>query len=138
MSTWWRDRARRDTFICEEEAEIAQGYDFCDLAFITTADGVIAIDAGTAGDRVKAALGDLDLPADGRISHLILTHAHWDHVGGADALRGPGTRVIAQAGFPAGLDRERDGRRRSVISPGRPGNSSSTSHPTSWSASRRR
>ena len=55
-------------------------------------------------------LGDLDLPADGAISHLILTHAHWDHIGGAGALRGPGTRVIAQAGFPAGLDREQGDR----------------------------
>jgi glyoxylase-like metal-dependent hydrolase (beta-lactamase superfamily II) len=89
---------------------IAQGYDFCDLGFITTDDGVVAIDAGTSPDRVKAALADLDLPADAVVSHLILTHAHWDHVGGADALRGPGTRVIAQAGFPAGLERERDGR----------------------------
>jgi len=69
-------------------------------------DGVIAIDAGTTQDRVKAALGDLDLPADSAISHLILTHAHWDHVGGAGALHGPGTQVIAQAGFPAGLERE--------------------------------
>jgi len=94
----------------EPGIQIAQGYDFCDLGFIVTDDGVIAIDAGTTADRVKAALGDLDLPADGRISHLILTHAHWDHVGGVDALRRPGTRVIAQAGFPAGLDRERDGR----------------------------
>ena len=94
----------------EPGIQIAQGYDFCDLAFITTDDGVIAIDAGTTPDRVKAALSDLDLPADGRVSHLILTHAHWDHVGGADALRGPGTRVIAQAGYPAGLDRERDSR----------------------------
>jgi glyoxylase-like metal-dependent hydrolase (beta-lactamase superfamily II) len=94
----------------EPGIRIAQGYDFCDLGFIVTDDGVVAIDAGTTPDRVKAALGDLHLPADGRISHLILTHAHWDHVGGADALRGPGTRVIAQAGFPAGLDRERDDR----------------------------
>jgi glyoxylase-like metal-dependent hydrolase (beta-lactamase superfamily II) len=90
--------------------QVAQGYDFCDLAFITTGDGVIAIDAGTAQDRVKAALSDLDLPAGGAISHLILTHAHWDHVGGAAALRGPGTQVIAQAGFPAGLDREQGDR----------------------------
>ena len=112
--------------------QVAQGYDFCDLAFITTGDGVIAIDAGTTPDRVKAALSDLDLPADGVISHLILTHAHWDHIGGADALRGPGTRVIAQAGFPAGLDRER-GRagRRSATSPGRPGRYPSPSPPTS-------
>ena len=94
----------------EPSIQIAQGYDFCDLAFITTSDGVIAIDAGTTQDRVKAALGDLDPPADGVISHLILTHAHWDHIGGAGALRGPHTRVIAQAGFPAGLGREQGAR----------------------------
>src|SRR5216683_3222716 len=94
----------------EPGIQVAQGYDFCDLAFITTSDGVVAIDAGTTQDRVKAALGDLDLPADGAISHLILTHAHWDHIGGAGALRGPRTRVIAQAGFPAGLNREQGDR----------------------------
>ena len=96
----------------EPGIQVAQGYDFGDLAFITTSDGVVAIDAGTTQDRVKAALGDLDPPAGGAISHLILTHAHWDHIGGADALRGPGTRVIAQAGFPAGLEREQGDRPR--------------------------
>src|SRR6266498_5416774 len=90
----------------EPGIQVAQGYDFCDLAFITTSDGTIAIDAGTTQDRVKAALGDLDPAADGAISHLILTHAHWDHIGGTGALREPGTRVSAQAGFPAGLERE--------------------------------
>jgi glyoxylase-like metal-dependent hydrolase (beta-lactamase superfamily II) len=92
--------------------QVAQGYDFADLAFITTSAGVVAIDAGTTQDRVKAALGHLDPPADGAISHLILTHAHWDHIGGADALRSPGTQVIAQAGFPAGLDRQQGDRPR--------------------------
>jgi glyoxylase-like metal-dependent hydrolase (beta-lactamase superfamily II) len=96
----------------EPGIQVAQGYDFSDLAFITTSAGTIAIDAGTTQDRVKAALSDLDPPADGAISHLILTHAHWDHIGGAGALAGPGTRVIAQAGFPAGLDREQGDRPR--------------------------
>ena len=96
----------------EPGIQVAQGYDFADLAFITTSGGVVAIDAGTTQDRVKAALGDLDPPADSAISHLILTHAHWDHIGGAGALRGPGTRVIAQAGFPAGLDRQQGDRPR--------------------------
>jgi glyoxylase-like metal-dependent hydrolase (beta-lactamase superfamily II) len=96
----------------EPGIQVAQGYDFADLAFITTSDGTIAIDAGTTPDRARAAAGDVDLPADTVISHLILTHAHWDHIGGADALRGPGTRVIAQAGFPAGLDRQQGDRPR--------------------------
>src|SRR3984957_6305017 len=76
----------------EPGIQVAQGYDFADLAFITTSDGVVAIDAGTTQDRVKAALGDLDPPADSAISHLILHHAPRGHIGGADALRGPGTR----------------------------------------------
>ncbi len=37
---------------------------------------------------------------------MILTHAHFDHAGGIGALAGPGTRVIAQAGFPAELQRQ--------------------------------
>ena len=108
MTCWPRNRFRFTSpriLRPEPGIQLARGYDFGDLAFITTGDGVVAIDAGTTQDRVRAVLGDLDLPADGAISHLILTHAHWDHIGGAGALRGPGTRVIAQAGFPAGLDR---------------------------------
>ena len=106
----------------EPGIQVAQGYDFSDLSFITTSDGVVAIDAGTTQDRVKAALGDLDLPADAAISHLILTHAHWDHIGGAGALRGPGTQVIAQASFPGGLDREQGDRPRFRYFTGAAGN----------------
>ena len=41
----------------EPGIQVAQGYDFCDLAFITTNDGVIAIDAGTTptGSRPHSA-----------------------------------------------------------------------------------
>jgi glyoxylase-like metal-dependent hydrolase (beta-lactamase superfamily II) len=35
-----------------------------------------------------------------------LTHSHFDHAGGISALLGPGTAVIAQAGFPAELTRQ--------------------------------
>ena len=90
----------------EPGIRVAQGYDFCDFAFITTSKGVVAIDAGTTTERVQAALDDLGITS-AAISHLIFTHAHWDHVGGAAALLGPATQVIAQAGFPAELDRQR-------------------------------
>lgn len=91
----------------EPAVQVAQGYDFGDFAFISTSQGVIAIDAGTSGARVKEALAAADLPADAVISHLILTHSHFDHVGGAGAVRGPGTQVIAQGAFPAELARLR-------------------------------
>jgi glyoxylase-like metal-dependent hydrolase (beta-lactamase superfamily II) len=86
---------------------VAQGYDFGDFAFITTGEGVIAIDAGTAEHRVRAALADAGFPEGTKITHAILTHAHFDHVGGIGALLGPDTTVIAQAGFPAEQARQR-------------------------------
>jgi glyoxylase-like metal-dependent hydrolase (beta-lactamase superfamily II) len=115
VSSWWvnRDDGFRFTtpkiFSPEANVHVAQGYDFADLSFITTGDGVIAIDAGTTAQRVSAALSDLRLPPGMPISHLIFTHAHLDHVGGIAALRGPGTRIIAQAGFPAELSRQHPG-----------------------------
>lgn len=90
----------------QPDVQVAQGYDFADFAFITTSDGVVAIDAGTSERRVKNAIADISLVPGTRISHLIITHAHFDHVGGTAALRGPGTRVIAQVGFPAELGRQ--------------------------------
>ena len=79
---------------------------FADFSFITTSDGVIAIDAGTSEQRVSNALADLG-QARTPVSHLIITHAHPDHLGGTAALRGPSTQVITQAGFPAEQDRQR-------------------------------
>jgi glyoxylase-like metal-dependent hydrolase (beta-lactamase superfamily II) len=85
---------------------VAHGYDFGDFAFVSTGDGVVAIDAGTAEHRVLAALADAGIDA-ADVSHVLLTHAHFDHVGGIGALVGPATRVIAQDGFTAELRRQR-------------------------------
>jgi glyoxylase-like metal-dependent hydrolase (beta-lactamase superfamily II) len=85
--------------------QVAQGYDFGDFAFVSTAAGVVAIDAGTAPHRLQAAMTDAGVePAS--ISHVILTHSHFDHAGGIAALTGPGTIVVAQRGFPAELERQ--------------------------------
>jgi glyoxylase-like metal-dependent hydrolase (beta-lactamase superfamily II) len=84
---------------------VAQNYDFGDIAFIRTSAGVVAVDAGTTEANAAAALAALRAVTADPITHVVLTHAHWDHVGGLAALRGPHTRVIAQAGFPAELAR---------------------------------
>jgi glyoxylase-like metal-dependent hydrolase (beta-lactamase superfamily II) len=89
------------------DVRVAQSYDFGDFAFIQTSAGIVAIDAGTSPDRVRAAMADLGLTDQAPVSHLILTHAHFDHIGGIAALRAPGTQVIASAGFPAEAERQR-------------------------------
>lgn len=78
---------------------VAQGFDFGDIAFVPTSDGVVAIDAGTTEDNARAALTAFRRVSSAPISHVIVTHAHWDHIGGLRALTGPGTRVIAQGAF---------------------------------------
>jgi glyoxylase-like metal-dependent hydrolase (beta-lactamase superfamily II) len=90
------------------DVHLAQSYDFGDFAFIKTSTGVVAIDAGTSPDRVLSAMADLGLKDQAPVSHLILTHAHFDHIGGAAAVRGPDTEVIASAEFPAEAERLRD------------------------------
>jgi glyoxylase-like metal-dependent hydrolase (beta-lactamase superfamily II) len=89
------------------DVHFAQSYDLGDFAFIQTSAGVVAIDAGTSPDRVLAAMADLGLTDQAPVSHLILTHAHPDHIGGSEAVRGPDTQVIASAGFPAEAHRLR-------------------------------
>jgi glyoxylase-like metal-dependent hydrolase (beta-lactamase superfamily II) len=89
------------------DVHVALSYDFGDFAFIQTSAGVVAIDAGISPDRVRAAMADLGLTDQAPVSHLILTHAHLDHTGGTEALRGPDTQVIASAGFPAQAERQR-------------------------------
>jgi glyoxylase-like metal-dependent hydrolase (beta-lactamase superfamily II) len=56
---------------------------------------------------VRTALAGLGLADDQQVTHLILTHAHFDHVGGIDALCLPGTQVITHARFPEELQRQR-------------------------------
>src|SRR5262249_28318457 len=78
---------------------VAQGFDFGDIGFVSTDEGIVAIDAGTTPDTARAALQALRRVTSRPITHVILTHAHWDHIGGLEALTESNPQVIAQAAF---------------------------------------
>ncbi len=78
---------------------IAQGYDFADIGFVLTRDGVVAIDAGTTEATARAALTALRRVTAQPITHVLVTHAHWDHIGGLPVLKGAATQVVASARF---------------------------------------
>jgi len=78
---------------------VAQGFDFADVSFVSTDEGVVAIDAGTTEETARAALQALRRVTSRPITHVILTHAHWDHIGGLGALLDSNPQVIAQAAF---------------------------------------
>jgi glyoxylase-like metal-dependent hydrolase (beta-lactamase superfamily II) len=78
---------------------VAQGFDFSDFAFVDTGEGIVAIDTGSSPSHATNALAELRKITDRPITHVILTHAHWDHVGGLAAVTDSGAEVIAQADF---------------------------------------
>ena len=88
------------------DVHVARGYDFADIAFVQTSEGVVVIDAGTSEANAARALADYRREVtDAPIHTVFVTHAHWDHIGGLAAVREPGTRVVAQTRFAAELAR---------------------------------
>ncbi|MBW4707471.1 MBL fold metallo-hydrolase [Roseobacter sp. YSTF-M11] len=68
-----------------------RGFGFSDFHFVVSANGanLISIDAGTQPFSAEAALAFLaehrpDLPP---LTHVLVTHAHWDHIGGQSHFR---------------------------------------------------
>ena len=57
---------------------VAQGQDLSDLAFVITAEGIVAIDAASTPEHAAAALRELREITELPITHVILTHAHFD------------------------------------------------------------
>jgi glyoxylase-like metal-dependent hydrolase (beta-lactamase superfamily II) len=90
-----------------EGVYVAEGYDFGNLSFIVGKDAIVAIDAGTTESSAREAVAALRTVSQAPIKYVVLTHGHWDHVGGLAAVREPGTTVIAQANFPTELARSR-------------------------------
>lgn len=91
-----------------DDVYVAEGYDFANLGFIVTPKFVVAIDAGTTAESARSAVLALRHVTSAPIKYVILTHGHWDHVGGIAAVREPGSTVIASAGFSAELQHSRD------------------------------
>ncbi|MBI1820589.1 MAG: MBL fold metallo-hydrolase [Nitrospirae bacterium] len=78
---------------------VIQGYDFANMIAWETSEGVVLVDTGTtipSAQKAKAALrGVTQKP----IHTIIITHSHWDHVGGISVFMEPTTKVIASALF---------------------------------------
>jgi glyoxylase-like metal-dependent hydrolase (beta-lactamase superfamily II) len=80
---------------------VAHNFDFGDFSFVSTADGIVTIDTGSTPDNAATALKALREFTDEPVTHVILTHAHFDHIGGLGTF--PGAQVITQTGFATQL-----------------------------------
>jgi glyoxylase-like metal-dependent hydrolase (beta-lactamase superfamily II) len=78
---------------------IIQGYDFANIIAWETSEGVVLVDAGTtssSAEKVKTALRSVTQKP---IHTIIVTHSHWDHVGGISVFQEPRTKIIASSQF---------------------------------------
>jgi glyoxylase-like metal-dependent hydrolase (beta-lactamase superfamily II) len=103
--------ARRVTEIVPKRVYELSGYEFAEYYFVVSEDGreLIAIDAGTRPDSAEAAYSALRAYAPGlpRLSAVLVTHSHWDHVGGHRYFRSvnPELKFYASANYRSELSR---------------------------------
>ena len=98
------DLAAGHTFSPKQIAEIVpgkvyvlSGYEFTEYYFVVSEDGreLIGIDAGTRPDSAQAAYEALRAyaPRLPELTTVLITHAHWDHVGGHKYFRSLNPRL---------------------------------------------
>ena len=88
------------------------GFEFTEYYFVVSDNGreLIGIDAGTRADAAKTAYDALRAHAPGLppLTTIIVTHAHWDHVGGHKYFRSltPHVRFYGRSNYQEELQRE--------------------------------
>src|SRR5438128_8398213 len=81
------------------------GFEFTEYYFVVSEDGreLIGIDAGTRPDSAEAAYSALRAyaPSLPELTTIMVTHAHWDHVGGHRYFRSlnPRLKIYARANY---------------------------------------
>jgi glyoxylase-like metal-dependent hydrolase (beta-lactamase superfamily II) len=113
------DRSTGHAFAPRHIAEIVphrvyalSGFEFTEYYFVVSEDGreLIGIDAGTRPDAAKAAYEALRTHAPGLppLTTILVTHSHWDHVGGHGYFRSldPHVKFYARSNYQEEITRQ--------------------------------
>src|SRR5262249_39707839 len=107
--------SRRINEVVPGKVYALSGYEFTEYYFVVSDDGqeLIGIDAGTRPDSAKAAYEALRAyaPHLPEITTILITHAHWDHVGGHRYFRtlNPRLKIYARNNYQEEVARDLNG-----------------------------
>src|SRR5258707_7606051 len=105
---------RRISEIVPGRVYALSGFEFTEYYFVVSDDGrqLIGIDAGTRADSAKVAYEALRAyaPSLPQLTTVLITHSHWDHVGGHKYFRAlnPRLRFYARSNYQEEIAREVD------------------------------
>ncbi|HKF55947.1 MAG TPA: MBL fold metallo-hydrolase [Blastocatellia bacterium] len=106
---------RRIAEIVPGRVYLLTGFEFTEYYFVVSKDRhqLISIDAGTRPDFAKGAYEALQAYAPGLppLTTVLVTHAHWDHVGGHSHFRGlnPRPKFYGRGNYQEEFEREFNG-----------------------------
>ena len=104
--------SRRIHEVIPDTVYVLSGFEFTEYYFVVSADRreLIAIDAGTRPDTARVAYEALraQVPSLPPLTTVLVTHAHWDHVGGHRYFRSlnPALRFIGRSNYQDELARD--------------------------------
>jgi glyoxylase-like metal-dependent hydrolase (beta-lactamase superfamily II) len=106
---------RRIAEVVPGRVYVLSGFEFTEYYFIVSKDRhqLISIDAGTRPDFAKGAYEALQAFAPGLppLTTVLVTHAHWDHVGGHSYFRGlnPSPRFYGRGNYQEEFEKQSNG-----------------------------
>jgi glyoxylase-like metal-dependent hydrolase (beta-lactamase superfamily II)/ubiquinone/menaquinone biosynthesis C-methylase UbiE len=102
-----RDRGARRLLRVSENVYSAREYSLANVLYVVTDDTVVVVDTSGSMRAARASLADFRAVCDLPVSHIVYTHFHGDHIGGARAFHEPQTQIVAQRMLPVELAAKR-------------------------------
>jgi glyoxylase-like metal-dependent hydrolase (beta-lactamase superfamily II)/SAM-dependent methyltransferase len=102
-----RGREKPQLLHVSSEVYCAREYALANAMFVITGDSVVVIDTTGSVQAARRCFDELRIVNSLPVSHIIYTHFHGDHIGGARVFHQPSTQVVSQRRLPIELAAKR-------------------------------
>src|SRR5260370_1622904 len=79
-----------------ERVYVATGYALGNVIYVLTDKSIVVVDTTESPAAAQATLDEMRKISSLPVSYIVYTHFHGDHINGATAFKGEGTKIVAQ------------------------------------------